>query len=102
MSEEYNKEILYDNLVNMISLGSFGICFNANDFFNYACADTVIIDGNDLEWVIPIFIKYKWDGINACMAYIAKKYPLEEHITEKFQNAHNEIQKLNPNVHSEY
>lgn len=82
--------------------GSFGIMMNANDFFAYACADAVTIDPKDLEWVMPIFQKYSWTGIDACMAYIVKHMPIKPHITKEFEEAYAEIVKLNPQVHSEY
>ena len=82
--------------------GSFGIAMNANDFFDYACADVVLIDARDLEWVIPIYKKYSWKGIDACMSYIAKQMPIKPHITKEFEEAYAEIEKLNPKVHSEY
>ena len=41
--------VLCDDLRGLIN-GSFGIAMNANDFFNYACADMVLIDAQDLEW----------------------------------------------------
>lgn len=93
--------VLCDDLRGLIN-GSFGIAMNANDFFNYACADMVLIDAQDLEWVIPIYKKYSWKGIDACMAYIAKQMPIKPHITKEFEEAYAEIEKINPKVHSEY
>ena len=84
--EEQNNNanmLLCDDLLGLIK-GSFGIAMNANDFFHYACADMVIIDSKDLEWVLPIFKKYSWKGIDACMAYIAKQMPMEPCITKTF------------------
>lgn len=90
-----------DDLRKLID-GSFGIAANANDFFNFACAQMVLIYSEDLDWVIPIFKKYSWKGLDACMAYIAKQMPLKSHITKEFEEAYAEIEKLNPKVHSEY
>ena len=95
------KPMLCDDLRGLVN-GSFGIAVNANDFFNYACADIVIIDALDLEWVLPIFAKYKWKGIDACMAYIAKQMPIKTRITKEFEEAYAEIEKINPTVHTEY
>ena len=98
MENEIDLEALLE-LVN----GSFGITCNANDFFQYACADAVTISPDDLKWVLPIIKKYGYiDGENACMAYIAKLKPIKPRLTEKFQAAYKEIEKLNPEVHSEY
>ena len=90
-----------DDLISIIK-GSFGIAMNANDFFDYACAESVTIDAKDLEWVLPIYKKYSWRGIDACMAYIAKRMPIKPHITKEFEEAYEEIKKMNPKVHSEY
>lgn len=93
--------VLCDDLRGLIK-GSFGIAMNANDFFNYACADMVLIDAQDLEWVLPIYKKYSWKGVDACMAFIAKKMPIKPRITKEFEEAYAEIEKINPKVHSEY
>lgn len=95
------ESLLCDDLRELIK-GSFGIAMNANDFFNYACADMVLIDSQDLEWVLPIYKKYSWRGIDACMAYIAKQMPIEPYITKEFKEAYSEIEKINPKVYSEY
>jgi len=95
------KSELHDDLISLVK-GSFGIQMNASDFFNYACADSVLIDSMDLKWVIPIYKKYSWTGIDACMAYIAKQMPIEPHVTKEFKEAYAEIEKIKPEVHSEY
>lgn len=81
---------------------STGIAINANDFFSVASADTVIINAKDLEWVIPIFKKYGWKGIEACISYIAKQMPIKDHMTKVFNEAYEDIKKNNPKVYSEY
>ena len=73
-----------------------------NDFFNIACSDMVLVYSEDLDWVLPIFKKYSWSGLDACMAYIAKQMPLNVYIKKEFEEAYAEIEKLNPKVHSEY
>lgn len=50
--EGFEKEIM-----DMVK-GSFGIALNANDFFNYACADSVQIEYDDFHWAMPIIRKY--------------------------------------------
>lgn len=95
------NEIDLETLLELVN-GSFGITCNANDFFNYACADAVTISPADLKWVLPIVKKYGHDGENACLSYIAKQQPIKPWITEKFQAAYKEIEELNPKVNSEY
>ncbi len=82
--------------------GSWGIVLNANDFFGFACADAVTVHPLDLEWVLPMYEKYDQVGIDACMSYIAKQKPIQPWITDKFNEAYAEIEKLNPKVWSEY
>lgn len=81
---------------------SFGIAMNANDFFNYACADMVIVDPRDLEWILPIDAKYPKSGLDACLSFIAKQKPIKPWITDEFKEAYKELEKLNPEVKSEY
>lgn len=103
-TQEENKkpnELLCDDLISLLN-GSFGIACNANDFFNYACADCVMIDALDLKWVLPIYKKYPRAGLNACMSYIAKQKPIKPYITKEFEEAYAEIERLNPDVQSEY
>lgn len=90
-----------DDLRGLI-MGSVGIAMNANDLFKYASADMVLIDAQDLEWVLPIYKKYSWKGVDACMAYIAKQMPTRYPLTKDFEEAYAEIEKINPKVHSEY
>lgn len=98
--KEYIKDNRYDNLVKLIQ-NSFGIALNANDFFNVACTNMILLDADDLVWVMPIFDKYGFTGIKACMAYIAQQMPIEPHITDEFKKAYAELELLNPEVHSE-
>ena len=81
---------------------AFAVTLNANDFFGFACADAVEMDTADFSWALPIIVKYKDDGVNAVMSYIAKCKPLEEYQTPEFKQAAEEITKLNPKVYSEY
>lgn len=101
MENQEDKSLLYDELIALLN-GSFGIACNANDFFDYACADSVLIDALDLKWVLPIYKKYPRAGLNACMSYIAKQKPINPYITKEFEEAYAEIETLNPDVQSEY
>lgn len=89
------------SLLEKLIKDSHGICLNASDFFNYSCADMIILTYEDLAWALPIFEKYDQDGINACMCYIRGLPPIKEHINEIFDHAFDEIVKLNPQVTSE-
>lgn len=81
---------------------AFQVTLNANDFFNYACADAVTIDMWDLEeWVLPIVQEHGLSGIHACMAFIRKEMPIKPWQTEKFKAAYREIELLDPEVSTE-
>lgn len=82
--------------------GSFGIALNANDFFNYACADSVLLEYGDFHWSMPIIRKYGIDGENAVMSKIANLLPIIERQTDKFNQALAEINSLNIKIISEY
>lgn len=88
--------------LNELVKNSFGIAMNANDFFAYAAADSVIIDYEDLKWVLPIFKKYGGPGIHACMAYIAKKQPIDPWVNDEYKAAFAAIEQIKPEVYSEY
>ena len=90
---EFLKEILS---------GSFGIALNANDLFQYACAETIVVDPLDLDWILPIFKNYKWDGLNACMAFLTNRMPIKEVQNEGFKAAYTDLVALNPKVYTEY
>lgn len=89
-------------LLKSLLIDSFGIAINCNDFFNYACADMIMLDYGDLEWVLPIYEKHGQPGLNACMSHIAKTLPIEPWRTPEFNQALEEIKKINPYIHSEY
>lgn len=95
------SELLVPELIHILN-ESFGIAINLSDFFHYACADMILIDTQDLPWVLPMYKKYGWDGIYACVAFIAKKEPIKEAQNDKFKLALDEINTLKPEVHSEY
>ena len=92
-----NSDALFELVKN-----SFGVQCNLSDFFSYACADSILIEVEDLEWILPIFTKYNWDGFNACVAFIAKKEPIEPWRSKTYLEAYEEIKELNPKVQSEY
>jgi hypothetical protein len=107
--EEVNRNEQHNNLNILLSNDlirllneSLGIACNANDLFGDGRADTVIIDPKDLEWVLPIYIKYNGEGLDACMAYIAKQIPIDSDITKSFKEAYAKIEIINPKVYSFY
>jgi hypothetical protein len=75
---------------------SDSIELNANDFFCYASAGSIILAIDNMEWVLPIVKKYKENGIHAVMSYINKMLPIEPWQTEDFLKAYKELEKLNP------
>jgi len=104
VSKEQNNNanvLLCDELLAVLN-GSFGVAINLSDFFNYSCADMMLIDTQDLYWVLPMYKKYGWDGIYAAVSFIAKQMPIKPNINDKFKEAYAEIEKINPEVHSEY
>ena len=89
-------------LISIQKVNAAAIACNANDLFGDGRADTVIIEPKDLEWVLPIYIKYNGEGLDACMAYIAKQMPIDSDITKNFKEAYAEIEIINPKVYSFY
>lgn len=71
--------------------GSFGIQMNANDFFNYACAQMVTITDGDFEWVLEHIQKWGYAGMDACIAYIQNQEPIQPHRTDSFEKAIKEL-----------
>jgi hypothetical protein len=101
-TESNNANVLLCDELLAVLNGSFGVAINLSDFFNYACADMMIIDTQDLYWVLPMYKKYGWDGVYAAVSFIAKQMPIKPNINDKFKEAYAEIEKINPEVHSEY
>lgn len=97
MTSESLKELViqYPSSIAELLDNAFTIEMNANDFFGYACADSVRIDIVDLEWVIPIVEKYPNDGINAVMSFIREQFPLPTYQTKNFKLALDEIRIMN-------
>ena len=91
--------LLCDELLAVLN-GSFGVAINLSDFFNYACADMMLIDTQDLYWVLPMYKKYGWGGVYAAVSFIAKQMPIKPNINDKFKEAYAEIEKINTEVHS--
>ena len=90
-----------DKTLEFLSKNAEGIYVNANDFFQYACADLFLIDTQDLAWVIPFCEKHKKEGIYAVMSFIAEKLPIIEMQTEPFLLALEELKELKPKVFTE-
>jgi hypothetical protein len=70
---------------------SFDIKMNANDFFNYACAQMVGIVSDDAWWVIEHIEKYGDNGVNSAMAYIQNQEPISPYRTNEFNEAIKEL-----------
>ena len=94
--DEYKEEIV------LTAKGSFGIQLNANDFFSYACADTVILDPLDFRWAMPIIRKYPSNGEHAVMCKIAKQMPIEEWDNDELKQAIKEIDEMDIKIYSVY
>lgn len=76
----------------------FSADFNANDFFNYACAQSVTIDALDFNWVIEHVQKFGQDGINSAVAYIQNQEPIKPYLTDRFNEAIKELVDKNQGV----
>ena len=101
-TESNNTNVLLCDELLAVLNGSFGVAINLSDFFNSSCADMMLIDTQDLYWVLKMYKKYGWDGIYAAVSFIAKQLPIKPNINDKFKKAYAEIEKINPEVHSEY
>jgi hypothetical protein len=80
---------------------AFSLTLNASDFFHYATADAVVLDTDDLPWVLPVIEKYGQDGIHAVMAHIRQKEPIKRWLSVEYEMALNMIKINNPDVQSE-
>lgn len=89
------------DLIIEIVNGSFGIEMNANDFFAYACADSVSLDPKDLPWVTDIYSRFGDEGVNACLSYIGNTLPIEPWRTPGFNEALKAVEEMRPKVWSE-
>ena len=88
-----------NNLEKLID-GSFGILLNANDLFELNHTYAINISSEDLEWVLPIFNEFGWDGVNAVLSYIEEKEVLPKYQTEKFTKAYLKLITEKPEIYS--
>lgn len=72
------------------------IMLNANDFFARGEANHVNLDPEDLKWAMPVLLKYPKSGINALMAYIQRKNPLDKFMDEEYSKALQAFKDRNP------
>jgi hypothetical protein len=93
------KSLLCDELTSVLN-DSLGIAINLNDFFHIATSEMMLLDTQDLYWILPLYKKYGWDGIYAAASFIAKEMPLTPHRNNIFLEAYAEIEKINPEIHS--
>lgn len=101
INKEFNLDVDKYPELEMLLDHSQAIVVNANDFFEYATADSVTIDIVDLNWILPIIKKYGIHGIHAAVAYIRKEAPLPQIQTEKYLKAYQELIDLAPTIWSE-
>lgn len=97
----FKKQVSDTELRDLIH-DSFGVCLNANNFFDYASADMVIVDPEDLWWVCKLTEKFGATGRNAAMAKIAGRDPIKPYQTDVFRAAMAYLEELNPEVVSEH
>lgn len=94
---QQEKDIIID-----IVMESFCIDMNANDFFAYACADSVEFQPLDLPWIVEIINGHGMrNGVDACMSYIRNTMPIKPYLTEGFMAALKDIEEMRPQVWSE-
>lgn len=89
----------------------WGIVLNANDTFEYATSEGVLLVPSDFWWALDIMKRYPRGGDVAVMSYISfengrgKRIPifrttLEERFPD-FGAAYAELEKLQPEVYSD-
>lgn len=98
--KEFDKSVDYTDVRELLYDLMFSLELNANDFFGWACADSVTVSVFDMWWVLPIVKKYKHSGVSAVMSYIEQSQPIEPHRTENFLKAFKELEELDPQVYS--
>lgn len=92
-----------ENPYKKIIESSFSIDLNANDFFEYACAQAVTINAWDIEeWVAPFIEEWGEVGVNVVLSYIQNQKPIPPYETEEFKKAMAVLTEKNPEVHSDF
>jgi hypothetical protein len=91
------KQEAYETMLNNM----FSAMFNGNDFFAYACAWAVEVNDYDFPWMIEHVMKHGKDGMNACLAYIQNKEPIQPYLTDKFMEAIIELVERKQEVHGD-
>jgi hypothetical protein len=99
---QFKQENSQLNTLRELISGTFGLEMNANDLFMYNCAESITLSPRDLDWVLPIFEEFQWDGTYACLSFITKREVLDSYKTEKFIAALDKIKSINPTIYTEY
>lgn len=86
-NELQSKVNSYNLFLQNMFLGEF----NANDFFEYACAHSVSIDESDFDWILTHTQKWGQSGIDTSIAYVFNQMPIKSYINEKFEKALSEL-----------
>lgn len=80
-----------EDAYRILHRGMFHGAFNANDFFHWAAAQSVNIVEEDFEWIVEHIQKWGNDGLIACIAYVQNQQPQRPLMTEKFNQAIQEL-----------
>jgi len=86
---------------NILHQSMFGAHFNANDFFQYACAQAVTIVEEDFPWVLEHIEKHGNDGMDAAMSYIQNQEPITARLTKELKAAIQELVDRKQEVHGD-
>lgn len=86
---------------NILHRSMFSAAFNANDFFQYACAQAVNITEEDFPWVLEHIEKYGQEGMDACMSYIQNQEPVTPRLTKELKVAIQELMDRNQEVYGD-
>jgi hypothetical protein len=92
-----------ENPYKRIIESSFSIDLNANDFFEYACAQVVSVNTSDIEeWIVPFVEEWGEVGTDVVLSYIQNQKPIPPYETERFKEAMEALMQKNPNVYSDW
>lgn len=90
------EQIVYIKAKELLLTDCNDVTINANDFFGYACSDSITISDVDFPWIFPILEEYGREGLYAVLSYIADAKAIKPYRTRTYNRVLAQLQKEQP------
>lgn len=86
------------NAYKLLTDFSSSIQINCSDIFIKGSDYTITVPSEDIDWMITVIEKYGEDGLNAAVAYLINKNPLDIIQTDNFIKAIEFLKNIDPKI----